>query len=267
MLNLITKDYLHLKANQTQIIMNYSEIQNKIQNAQHLDFGNILDSSINMFKEVWLKGFLVILILVIIGIGITFLFNFIGLGPDPFTVDEDFNFYSYYTSDIFYSLPQSIIIASITIGLLAGFYRMVKQVDLNEKQNDDYFYYFKGDYLNKIFVLGAIYALIATIAQLLFLIPYIYAFVPLSFFAVMFANNPDLTQTEIVKLCFSLGTKKWLLTFGLLFITGILGMLGIIACGIGLLFTMSIMYLPVYFVYRDVVGFEDDSEIMKIGTE
>ena len=84
---------------------------------------------------------------------------------------------------------------------------------------------------------------------------------------MIFSNNPELTETEIVKLSFNLGTKKWLLTFGLLFITGILGMLGVIACGIGLLFTMSIVYLPVYFVYRDVVGFEDDREIMKIGTE
>jgi uncharacterized membrane protein len=101
----------------------------------------------------------------------------------------------------------------------------------------------------------------------MFFIPYIYAFVPLSFFAVVFSNNPELTETEIVKISFSLGTKKWLLTFGLIFVTGILGMLGMIACFIGVLFTISIMYLPVYFVYRDVVGFEDDSEIMKIGTE
>jgi len=95
----------------------------------------------------------------------------------------------------------------------------------------------------------------------------IFAIVPLSFFAVVFSNNPELTETEIVKISFNLGTKKWLITFGLLFVTGILGMLGIIACGIGLLFTISIVYLPVYFVYRDVVGFDDDSEIMKIGTQ
>lgn len=116
-------------------------------------------------------------------------------------------------------------------------------------------------------MLGIIYAIIATVAQILFVLPYIYAYVPLSFFAVVFSNNPDLTETEIVKISFNLGTKKWLITFGLIFVTGILGMLGVIACFIGLLFTISIMYLPVYFVYRDVVGFEDDSEIMKIGTE
>ena len=116
-------------------------------------------------------------------------------------------------------------------------------------------------------MLGIIYSLIAVVAQSLYLIPYIYAIVPLSFFAIIFSNNPELTETEIIKLSFNLGTKKWFLTFGLLFITGILGMLGIIACGIGLLLTMSIVYLPVYFVYRDVVGFEEDSEIMKSGIE
>ena len=249
--------------------MNYSEIQLKIQNAQHLDFGKILDLVINMFKEVWLKGFLMILVLMVCALGITFLFVAIGLGPDPYDVDyiDGFNFFDNWTSDAFYSLPQTILISSLTIGLLAGFYRICKQTDINETQNEDLFYFFKGDYIRKIFMLGIIYAIIAVIAQAMFVLPYIYAFVPLSFFAVVFSNNPELTETEIVKLSFSIGTKKWLLTFGLIFITGILGMLGIIACGIGLLFTISIMYLPVYFVYRDVVGFEDDSEIMKIGTE
>jgi len=249
--------------------MNFLEIQNKIQNAEHLDFGKILDLSINMFKEVWLKGFLMILVLMIFGGFVTFLFVSIGLIPNPYdTVGyEEFNLFTYYASSAFYNIPQTIIIASLMIGLLAGFYRICKQIDLNESKNDDLFYFFKGDYIRKVFLLGIIYALIAVIAQALFLIPYIYAFVPLSFFAVIFSNNPELTETEIVKLSFSLGTKKWLLTFGLIFVTGILGMLGVIACFIGVLFTMSIMYLPVYFIYRDVVGFEDDSEIMKIGTE
>jgi hypothetical protein len=224
-----------------------------------------------MFKEVWLKGFLMVLIIAIITLVLTFFFASIGLGSGAyeFNWNEGFQFNTSYNNSLslIYSLPQGIIVGSISIGLMAGFYRIVKQVDLNEMQKDDFFYYFQGAYISKVFMLGIIYALIVTIAQLMFFIPYIYAFVPLSFFAVVFANNPDLTETEIVKLSFNLGTKKWLLTFGLLFVTGILGMLGIIGCGIGLLFTISIMYLPVYFVYRDVVGFEEDSEIMKIGTE
>lgn len=249
--------------------MNYHEVQNKIQNAQHLDFGKILDVTINMFKEVWLKGFLMILIVAFFTGISTFLFRLIGLGPNPYSINwyEDGNFYSYYSNNAFYNMPQAILIASLTIGLLAGFYRICKQVDLNESQSDDLFYYFKKEYLQKIFMLGIIYAIIAATAQILFLVPYIYVYVPLSFFAIIFSNNPELTETEIVKLSFSLGTKKWLITFGLMFITGILGMLGFIVCFIGVLFTMSILFLPVYFVYRDVVGFEDDDEIMKIGSQ
>ena len=56
-----------------------------------------------------------------------------------------------------------------------------------------------------------------------------------------------------------------LLTFGLIFITGIIAMLGILACGIGVLFTLPLVYLPVYFIYRDVVGFDDFEELDQIG--
>lgn len=249
--------------------MNYTEIQSKIQNAQHLDFGTILDLCIKMFKEVWLKGFLLVIIIAVVGVALTFLFAAIGLSS-PYELDWNSGFQvnsSYNNFDVIYSLPQAILVGSLSIGLLAGFYKMCKQIDLNESVSEDLFYYFQSGYSSKIFMLGIIYALIATIAQAMFFIPYLYVMIPLSYFAIILSNNPELSETEIVKISFNLGTKKWLITFGLMFVTGILGMLGVIACFIGLLFTISIMYLPVYFVYRDVVGFEDDSEIMKIGTE
>jgi len=249
--------------------MTFIEIQAKIRNTQYLDFGRILDQSINMFKEIWLKGFLMVLIIAACAFCLTILFSFIGMGPNTNEAEWDtgFNLYAFYSNNVWYALLQTIIMSSITIGLLAGFYRICKQVDVNRQESDDLFYFFKGGYIQKIGMLGLIYALIAAIAQSLYVIPYIYAFVPLSFFAIIFANNTELTETEIVKLSFYIGTKKWLITFGLLFITGILGMLGILACGVGILFTMSIVYIPVYFVYRDVIGFEDNDEIMKIGTE
>jgi len=249
--------------------MAFQDIQNKIQNAQNLDFGKILDLSINLFKEVWLKGFLMILIIMVFG-GITaFLLVAIGLIPNPYDVAgyEEYSVFTSYSKNAFNNLPQTILLSPVVFGMMSGFYRMCKQVDLKEPQNDDMFYFFKGDHLRKVFMLGLIYALIASVAQALFLLPYIYAFIPLSFFSVIFANNPELSETEIVKLSFSLGTEKWFITFGSMFVTGIMGMLGIVACGIGLLFTISIVYLPVYFIYRDVVGFEDDNEIQYIGRE
>ncbi|WP_299337192.1 hypothetical protein [uncultured Psychroserpens sp.] len=247
--------------------MTFQNIQHKIRNAQHLDFGKILDFSIKLFKEMWLKGFLMILVLMIFGGIISFLLVTIGLIPNPYDVNlnEEFSLFGFYGSSAIDNILQTLILTPFSLGMLAGFYRMCRQVDLKETQNGDMFYFFRGEHLKRVFVLGLIYALIASVAQALFLIPYLYAFIPLSFFSIVFANNPELTETEIVKLSFNLGTKKWLITFGSMFVTGILGMLGIIACGIGLLFTISIVYLPVYFIYRDVVGFEDEDEIQYIG--
>ncbi len=249
--------------------MRFETIQNKIDIAKRLDFGSILDRSFGLFKAIWLKGFLMVLIMMILGFGISFLFITIGLIPNPYDVSESqqVGFFTDFYQSTFYNLPQTIIFAPISLGLLAGFYRMCKQADLKEPQDDDYFYFFKGNHLRKLLTLGLIYALIASVAQALFLFPYIYAFIPLSFFSVIFAFNSELSETEIVKLSFNLGTKKWLLAFGLIFLTGIIAMLGVLACFIGVFFTMSLVYIPLYFIYRDVVGFEDDDEIQLIGTE
>ena len=43
-------------------------------------------------------------------------------------------------------------------------------------------------------------------------------------------------------------------------------MLGVIACVIGVIFTISIAYFPSYVIYKDVVGFDGTDEIDEIGT-
>ncbi|MDO5978271.1 hypothetical protein [Flavivirga spongiicola] len=240
----------------------------KIGHAKPLDFGEIISNSIDLYKKVWLKGFLVVVIVMIAAVIINFVFGLIGLAPDVFDFNDGFDlesFSSFYSQNALYSVPQTILVSTLTLALVGAFYRICRQMDSGETGRDDYFYFFNKEYFTKVFMLGIIYTLIATTAQLLFLIPYIYAIVPLSYFAIIFAFNPDLSETEIVKASFALGNKKWLITFGALFVTGILAMLGILGCGIGLLFTMSIIYLPVFLIYKEVIGFKADSEIEKIG--
>lgn len=245
-------------------------LENKINNAKSLDFGDIISESVDLFKKVWLKGFLVILFVMISGVIISFLFSLIGLAPENnlfnngFEIEMD-SFLGFYTKNALYSIPQSIIVGTLSIAFVSAFYRICKQTVLGKNDSDDYFYFFKKEYFSKVFMLGLIYTGIATLAQLLFVIPYIYVMVPLSYFSMIFANNPDLTESDIVKASFKLGNKKWLITFGTMFVMGILAMLGIVACFIGILFTMSIVYLPVFFVYKEVIGFEETSEIDQIG--
>ena len=110
-------------------------------------------------------------------------------------------------------------------------------------------------------MLGIIYTAIAVIAQLMFIIPYLYVYIPLSFFAVILANNPEMGELDIVKLSFKLGHKKWFITFITMLVAGIMGMLGMIACGIGIVLTISIAYLPSFFIYKEVVGLHKNNKV------
>ena len=152
--------------------MTFKDIQYKIQNSKSLDFGKILDQSINLFKKIWLQGFLMILIMMVLGGVLSFLLVSVSLIPNPYDTSgyENIGFFSLYSKSAFDNLLQAILITPIFFGMLSGFYRVCKSFDLNESQSNDLFYFFKGELFRKVLLLGLISALISTVAQALFLI-------------------------------------------------------------------------------------------------
>ncbi|GGZ72726.1 hypothetical protein [Algibacter mikhailovii] len=267
--------------------MTYEFLLNKIQRSKELDFGVVFDQVIALFKKVYLKGCIMLLITMAMAFLVNIVFTAIGLAPknDLMTAGIDLDsFFEFWVSNVIYSIPQTILITTLSTGLIAGFYKICKQTDLGEPVVDDYFYFFKKDYFSKMLTLGMISTGISVLAQLLFFIPVLYVFVPLSYFAILlffipvlyvfvplsyfaiiFSNNPELSEIEIVKLSFALGHKKWFLSFGLLFVFGLLGTLGIVLCVFGILLTISVVYLPIYFIYKDVFGFDANTEFGETG--
>ncbi|MFL1012074.1 hypothetical protein [Flavisericum labens] len=246
----------------------FNRLLHKIENAKPLDFSTIFDNVIELFKKVWLKGFLMVLIMVGFAIVVGIVFSLIGLAPNDQLFSDGFNLEAYtefYSSSILPSVPQNILTTTVTLALVSAFYRMCIKIDSGINAVEDYFYFFKKEYFSKLLMLGIIHTGIAALAQLMFFLPYIYVLVPLAYFAIIFANNPELSEMEIVKASFKLGNKKWLITFGTLLVAGILGLLGLLGCVIGMLFTISIVYLPTFFIYKEVVGFDDTNEIDQIG--
>lgn len=78
---------------------------------------------------------------------------------------------------------------------------------------------------------------------------------------VIFAFNPELSTSEIVKAGFKLGNKKWLLTFGLIIISGLIAeIIGLLMCCVGIFVTASFAYLPAYFIYKESVGFDENND-------
>ena len=68
----------------------FETLTSKIGRAKELDFGTIFDQVIELFKKVYLKGFLMLLIMVVFAAVINIVFTFIGLAPkNNFLRSED----------------------------------------------------------------------------------------------------------------------------------------------------------------------------------
>jgi len=251
-----------------------SEIQLKIQNAKELDFGTIFSQSIELFKKTWVQGLVMLLLTMVLMLPfyIIMYLPLIAMGLiDPEMMEQgvppdDMIMYMlpFYLLGIVFAFFAMII----GFGMKSAFYRICKTKDFNESTADDYFYFFKKPYLGKTVKLAAATFGISLLATMLCFFPIIYVAVPIALINVIYAFNPDLTVSNIVKLGFELGNKKWLITFGLLIISGLVAQfVGLILCGIGVLFTASFAYLPQYFIYKEVIGFEENDDILKIGNE
>lgn len=241
----------------------------KIENNTPLDFGEIFGKSIELFKKVWLQGMVHILLLMIVIVPMVLvmyipIFALVGI----FGVENNYGSYEYPSEELSIGLMFLFIVlifvvlivaSAFQLGITAHFYRVCKQVDLGLPETSSYFMFLKGKYLGKVFTLAiAKFGIIILAASLCYL-PIFYVIVPLQLLMAIFAFNPDLSASDLIATSFKFGNKKWVLVFGLVMISSMLAStVGYILCGIGLLATTSFVHLPVYYVYKDTIGFGDD---------
>ncbi|GAA3603263.1 hypothetical protein Q4Q39_13895 [Flavivirga amylovorans] len=248
----------------------------KIENAKDLDFGGILNESIELFKKTWLQGFLLQLftIIIVMPLIIVLYLPLIGMlisQQENGTIDPEAFSGFFAGMSILYVLFVIVgvfVLGALSLALNAAFFRIMQKLDHNEAvTTSDFFYFIKGKYLSKIFVLMLASFGIAILAMLLCYLPIFYVMIPLSYFSLIYAFNPELSVGDIVKASFKLGNKKWLITFGLMMVASFLSQIvGFLLCGIGLLFTAPFVYHPIYLVYKKVIGFNNTDPIEEIGT-
>ena len=242
----------------------------KIDHAKALDFGTIFNQSIELFKKVWVQGLVMLLLTftLMIPFYLIIYLPLLAIGfidPEMMQNGEEPNLILMIPF-IIMMLAFAFFAMVIGFGLKASFYRICKFKDFDESTSDDYFYYLKRPYLGKVINLSIISFGITLLATLLCLLPVIYVIVPVTLMNVIFAFNPELSASDIVKSAFKLGNKKWLITFGLMIIAGLVAqVVGMIMCFVGVLVTASFAYLPMYFIYKESVGFDLKEEIESIG--
>lgn len=244
--------------------MSFDATIKRIEEKGLLDFGSIFSNSIELFKKVWVQGFITLLLtfVCILPFYILIYIPLIAAGiSDPEMLQHDEMPVPVAIGMIF-TMPIFLIgVMTVSLALMAAFLRICMVKDLNKQDNDDYFFYFKNGRLRKLFTLSVIYCGVILLGMLTCGLGLIYAVVPLSLVPAFLAFNEELSAMEIVKASFRLGNKNWLVIFGLIIVMGIVAELGIILCFVGILFTAMLAKIPVYFMYKQGVGFSDNKEL------
>lgn len=245
----------------------------KINNAKQLDFGAIFSEAIELYKKTWLQGFLlqiftlVIMLPLIIVLYVPLIGLMVAQQESGYNDQEALSTFLGGMSVLYilFVVIGIFVLGTISLTLQASFFRIIKRMDYNEVVNTtDFFHFVKGKYLSKAFVLMLISIGIAIPSALLCYIPLIYTMVPLSYFMLVFAFNPEFGTGDVVKASFKLGTKKWGITIALFLVSYLcVFVISMITCGLGSLFLQAFLWHPIYLIYKKVVGFDETTNAIE----
>ncbi len=254
--------------------MNKQELLQKIETAKSPDFGDVLSKSFDLFKKVWMDGFLHLLVTTLVAIPVIiimylpFIPIFIASAQSGGNLE---NFQPNFDYPILMIIGYAVLLfvlilftQVLSIGITAHYFKVCKIKDLDSQEDDGgYFSYLKGVNFGKLFMLSLATFGIAIAAIVLCYLPIFYVMVPLQLIVVIFAFNDNLSVSEIILVSFKLGNKFWLLVFGLIIVSSMIAQLGVILCFVGIFFTAYFVHIPIYYFYKETIGFGDDSDDSK----
>jgi hypothetical protein len=251
-----------------------TDLIQKIESSSKPDFSDILTKSFNLFKKVWESALYHTLILMAIVIP----FIIVVYAPLIILIGRQgsYNSYRYYDPYepsvmmiVIYAIvvfALVFVVQSISLGIIAHFFRALKRADLDTNEDiGGYFVYLKGDNLSKVFLISIATFLISLAAILLCYLPIFYVLVPIQIIQVIFAFNEKLSVSELIKASFILGHKYWLIAFGLIILSSFIAQLGVLLCVVGVIFTAFFVHLPMYYFYKDTIGFDEEPVVSDIG--
>lgn len=240
--------------------MNLENLTPHIKSKPDLDFGTIFSRSIDLFKKVWLQGFIILLLtfVIILPFYIVLYIPMIAMGiTDPEALQHN-------ELPPMAAIAMAILFPFIAIGvttfalaLNAAFLKICREKDLGKESGDDYFYYFKEGRIGKVFILALYTFGLSILGAFACGVGMFYVMVPVSLIPAFLAFSNDLSPLQMVKASFTLGNKNWLVIFGLVVVMSFVAQLGFFLCCVGVLFTAMLAKVPTYYMYKDGVGFDE----------
>ena len=175
----------------------------KIQGSSTIDFGDLFNESVSLFKKVWVQGLILqlisglIMLPVLIGFYIPYFELVTSMSSNGVIDTPDFMpelISAYGISGILWLYLFLAVVSLFSYILYLGFFRVIRQIYHGEAfVFSELFYFFKTASIRKSLGLSVTYITISAIAVLLCFFPFIYVIVPLMFLLPVYAYNPDLS--------------------------------------------------------------------------
>ncbi|KAF2333794.1 DUF2189 domain-containing protein [Flavobacterium daemonense] len=248
-----------------------AQIENIKNNGYSLDFSTVFDHAFENYKKIALYSALIIfLVCVVVGVAaVITVASIYGLEHAPKIIEESMKPSPPTLENAIISTIGISLITAIFAPFGAGFFKMADAADKdNEFKVSTMFYYYKAPYFGQLFVatliISAINNIIANSLESagyvfigagisIFINYFMYFMVPL----IVFGN---LKAVDAIKGSITLVGKNPLLIFGL-FILGMIGsIVGVVACGIGLFFTVIFNTSLIYATYYGIFTKEQDED-------
>ncbi len=152
------------------------------------------------------------------------------------------------------SLASIAVSGPLAAGYLLAAHKTVKGeiVELGD--------FFKGfDFFSPLVVVTLLQILMILAGMIALVIPAIYLAVAyyLIYPIVLFGRIEGWDALEASR---KMITKKWWSFFGLVIVLGLINILGLMALGVGILITAPLSAIVPYVLYKNLIGFESDSE-------
>ncbi len=248
-----------------------------LENINSPEFGEIFDNAFNLYKKAFAPILLGIIIVAAIAFALYFLLFFLFFGGSFLDVSSDPDFVRSLDSNWTYILVTNLfalMVALIFAPITAGFYKICSAVAKGEPAEVGLiFSYYKQPYINPIVTAALLVSLVSVgitiIAQFLgmpFLAyPFSVIISVLTIFMYPLIIFRDYGASEAITDSIKIAGKHFFMILLLLVIGIICAMLGLIACIIGVLFTLPFMYTLYYAIYDGIIGDSEESEIDQIG--
>ncbi len=167
-------------------------------------------------------------------------------------------------------LVTGILTVFLSAPLQAGFLKMCREGDKGEVNIGSLFSYFRSPYTGKLIIAGLITVFLNSLcAFLLSFIPIFGSFINIFFtlvfyFLFIFVIPLIIFGNASIQDAFSLSVKlcmnKFFPIVGFMFLSYLLSICGLVACCIGVIVTIGFLWIGVYHLYKDAVGFPEDEK-------